>query len=101
MTVLNKMIREVRQQTKDIRPIYEHLLTHQDSLHKVILYQLSVLIPLLEATMRANANLFEARTNDVDRTLSIQLDDAYREQLNLLKQLLNFPPSPSKERGNG
>ena len=100
MTVLNKMIREVRQQTRDIRPIYEHLLAHQDGLHKVILYQLTILIPLIEAAMRANANLFEARTNDADRTLSLQLDEAYREQLNLLKKLLDFSPRITKETEN-
>jgi len=91
-TDLERMIREAREGVEELRSLSERVKAEQTALHKVILDGLRVTSSLIERNMRANADIFEARLSEGERKLRLELDEAYRQYLNLLKKLLQFPP---------
>ena len=89
---LETMVREVKEESAALIASFEELKTAGQPVHQVILATGKIFATLLELVMRINATLFEARPDDEERKLRLELDDAFRLQLNTIRELLKILP---------
>ena len=94
MSDLSRMIKEAKRMADAVRELADEAVQNQDTLSVLIIDQAKILSDLIEANLKANAELFNATMAQADRDLRLELDRLYREQRGLLKKILAIPPRP-------
>ena len=88
---LESWVQKTREDTELLASSLEDLKAEDRPVHQVTLDNGKMIAALLEGAMRVNASLFEARPDNAERKLRLELDNALRLQLNTIRELLQLP----------
>ena len=88
---LEIMLKETKAKTSYMAGLLRELKAERDSIHPLIIEQAQALSLALEEAMGTNSAAFEARLGDAERQLRSKLDDAFRAETTVLKELLRMP----------
>jgi len=89
---LEMMLKEIRAKTSYMAGLLQTLKAEQIAVHPLIIEQAQALSLALEEAMGINSTAFEARPGDTERQLRSKLDDAFRAETIVLKELLRMDP---------
>jgi len=89
---LEHWVKEIRGGAELLISSFEDLKAEGRPVHQVMLDNGKMIAALLEVAMQVNATLFEARPDDAERKLRMELDDALRLQMNTIRELLQLSP---------
>jgi len=88
---LETWVTEIKKSAEELASDFEDLVAEGHPVHQVIHDTGERFVGLLEFALRDNATLFEARPDDAERKLRLELDDSLRLQLNTIRKLLKLP----------
>lgn len=89
---LELMLRETKAGTAVMVKLLEGLKAEQVNIHTLLIEQARASCEVLDEARRLNATAFEASPRDRERRLRSLVDDAFREQQTVLKELQRLPP---------
>lgn len=89
---LESMVRREEEVGEVLTSLFEELKKEEVPLCQMIFDQAKTVGLFLELAMQVNSTLFEQRPNGVERRMRLELDGAFRIQLNTIRQLLRLRP---------
>ena len=87
---LEMMLKETKAQTSIMATFLQTFKEEQVAIHPLITERAQVLSKALEGAMKINSAAFEARPGDTERQIRSKLDDAFRAETIILKELLRM-----------
>ncbi len=88
---LEALVRELREQAEGVAVALEAVEADGQPVHPVIINQAEWSASLAEAAMGVNASIFEATPDEAGRKRMLELDDALRSHLKVLRKVLALP----------
>lgn len=88
---LAEMVKEVLENAEELASAFESMIEEGKPVHQVVVDAGEMVRQGLERAMGINATLFELKPDETERKMRLELDTAFRLELDTISKLMRLP----------